>query len=275
MSMNLQASVIVPVYNALPALELVLAGYARQTLRSFELVIADDGSGPEVRKRIDDFAAANLFPVRYVYHPDEGYRKTKILNEAVLAAGTPYLIFADADCIPHREFVQAHCAHIRPRTVLCGRRVNLPPRLSESLGPLDIRSGRLERRTLLRVLGALVSPGSHWDEGLLLRNGTLHRWVNHKEPALLGCNFSLEKALLEEVNGFNEDFTGYAGEDTELEYRLRLAGARFAWVRHRAVQYHLYHPARPRSVTNVAALARTRAEGRASCSNGLHKDRRQ
>jgi GT2 family glycosyltransferase len=77
--------------------------------------------------------------------------------------------------------------------------------------------------------------------------------------------------LFEEINGYNEDFTGYSGEDTELEYRLRLAGAGFSWIRHRAVQYHLYHPVRAKSQTNAAALERTRAEGRAACHNGLYK----
>jgi glycosyltransferase involved in cell wall biosynthesis len=273
--MDMRASVIVPVYNAVRALELVLAGYCRQSSCSFELIIADDGSGPEVCNLIEVFSRSAPFPVRYIRQPDEGYRKTKILNEAVRAAATAHLIFADADCIPHREFVQAHCAHIEPRTVLCGRRVNLPRKLSASLIPPDVHAGRLERHTPFRVLLALFSPGSHWDEGLLLRNRALHRWVNHKEPALLGCNFSLEKSLLEEVNGFNEDFTGYSGEDTELEYRLRLAGARFSWIRHRAIQYHLYHPVRAKSQSNAAALERTRLEGRAACRNGLHKDRRQ
>jgi GT2 family glycosyltransferase len=74
------------------------------------------------------------------------------------------------------------------------------------------------------------------------------------EPALWGCNFSVEKSLLEEVNGFNEDFVEYWGEDNELEHRLRLAGARMCWIRHQAIQFHLYHPARSKTVRGCALL---------------------
>jgi glycosyltransferase involved in cell wall biosynthesis len=42
-------SVIMSTYNAVAWLEKVLWGFAAQTYRDFELVIADDGSGPETR----------------------------------------------------------------------------------------------------------------------------------------------------------------------------------------------------------------------------------
>jgi GT2 family glycosyltransferase len=158
-----------------------------------------------------------------------------------------------------------------PRTILCGRRVQLSRELTERLAPQDVLSGRLERLTPGRIMNALLRRGGHWDEGILIRNTRLHRWVNRKEPTLLGCNFSLAKSLLEEVNGFNEDFFGYGGEDTELEYRLHLTGARFCWVRHRAIQYHLCHPVKTGGNTNIALLERTRNEGKAVCRNGLVK----
>jgi glycosyltransferase involved in cell wall biosynthesis len=269
--MNSQTAVIVPVYNAVRALELVLAGYCRQSRKDFELFVADDGSGPEVRALIDAFEKRAPFPVRYAYQPDDGYRKTRILNQAVRECAVSYLIFADADCIPHSGFVAAHCERRRERTVLCGRRVNLSRRRSDGLTPRDVLEGKLEGSTASRLCEALFGHGGHWDEGLLVRNRTLHRWINRRPPTILGSNFSLDKSLLEEVNGFNEDFCGYSGEDTELEYRLRLAGAGFDWVRHLAIQYHLHHVPRPVSQNNVAALERSRAERQAVCPHGLRK----
>jgi glycosyltransferase involved in cell wall biosynthesis len=270
--MNPQISVIIPVYNCVHELELVLNGYLRQSAQDFELFIADDGSGPGVRTLIETYAQRASFPVRYVSHADEGYRKTVILNCAVRATEAKYLIFADADCIPHSRFVEAHWRHLGSRTVLCGRRVNLNLRISDSLTPQAILEGELERFTAGRLFDALFSRGAHWDEGILITNQVLHRWVNSKQPTLLGCNYSLEKSLLEEINGFNEDFVGYSGEDTELEYRLRLAGVRFQWVRHLAIQYHLFHPSRTVNQGNLNALAQSQAEGKAACRNGLRKD---
>jgi glycosyltransferase involved in cell wall biosynthesis len=269
--MDCDVSVIIPVYNAVRELELVLGGYLRQTCRAFGLFIADDGSGPEVRASVESFSRRAPFPVRYVSQPDEGYRKTQALNLAVRATAASYLIFADADCIPHAEFVAAHLKWREKRAVLCGRRVNLDPKMTARLTLNEVLQGKLERNIPANLLASLVCRGGHRDEGILIRNLRFHRWINRKEPALLGSNFSLEKPLLEEVNGFNEDFFGYSGEDTELEHRLRLAGARFRWVRHRAIQYHLYHPRRASSQENLRALARSRAEGNAACRNGLRK----
>ncbi len=269
--MNPEISIIIPVYNAVRVLELVLAGYLRQSHQNFEVLIADDGSGPEMKTFLDRFARQALFPIRYVSQPDEGYRKTRILNEAVRTTSAPYLVFADADCIPHPYFVEAHWIRRESRTVLCGRRVNLDTHISESLTPEDIAEGRLEKVMPAKLLTAFLGLGGHWDEGVLIRNRTLHQWINYKAPTLLGCNFSVERSLLEEINGFNEDFHGYSGEDTELEYRLRLAGASFRWVRHQAIQYHLYHRARTSSPTNLRALAQSYAEGKAACRNGLRK----
>ncbi len=267
-----EISIVIPVYNDVRALELVLTGYSRQTFRKFEVFLADDGSGPEVRAFVEASSQKGCFPIQYIYQADEGFRRSSVLNLAVRAGSSPYLIFADADCIPHPNFVRAHWERRESRAVLCGRRVNLTRRISGGLTPRDIRKGSLEHFTPGKLVDALLRRGSHWDEGISIRNRTLHGWINHKEPTLLGSNFSLEKSLLEEVNGFNEDFVGYGGEDTDLEYRLRLVGARFLWVRHLAIQYHLYHPARAGSAANLQVLARTQARGIAACAHGLRKE---
>ncbi len=267
----MQIAVIVPVYNAVRWLELVLTGYCRQSFQDFTLFIADDGSGPEVGALVKTFSGRAPYAIQYVRQPDEGFRRSRILNEAVRACSASYLIFADADCIPHTNFVAAHRGRVQSRTVLCGRRVLLSKPASDRLTPDVILAGKLERYTPARLIAALLGGGGHWDEGLLLRNRTMHGWVNYKKPTLMGCNFSMEKSLLEEVNGFNEDFIGYGGEDTELECRLRRAGARFRWIRHLAIQYHLYHPMRAGNQANTAVLEETLASGQTACAHGLRR----
>jgi glycosyltransferase involved in cell wall biosynthesis len=271
MDMVPRVSVIIPVYNAVQTLEFVLTGYSRQSMQDFEVCIADDGSGPEVRALVDSFAQQSSFLTKYIFQPDEGYRRARAINQAVQKSSSDYLIFADADCIPHRDFVRAHHDYRAARAVLCGRRVHLGSALSAKITNQYILEGRLDRLTPIRLASALLGRGDHWDEGFTLRNRMVHAWINSKRPSILGSNFSLERSLFEEVNGFNEDFVEYGGEDTELEYRLRLAGAQLLWVRHRAIQYHVFHPARSGSPMNLAVLERTRATGRVACSNGLRK----
>jgi len=269
--MTPKVSVIISVYNAVQTLKLVLTGYSRQSMQHFEVCIADDGSGPEVRALVDSFAQRSSFLTKYIFQQDEGYRRARAINQAVQKSSSDYLIFADADCIPHRDFVRAHHDYRAAHAVLCGRRVHLGSALSAKITNQYILEGRLDRLTPIRLASALLGRGDHWDEGFTLRNRIVHAWINSKRPSILGSNFSLERSLFEEVNGFNEDFIGYGGEDTELECRLRMAGARLLWVRHRAIQYHVFHPARSGSRTNLPLVERTQTLGRITCSNGLRK----
>jgi glycosyltransferase involved in cell wall biosynthesis len=266
-----QASVIVPVYNAVRHLQLVLAGFSRQTFSDFELIIADDGSGADVREHVESFRPRSPFELKYVFQPDEGFRKSRIMNAAIRLAAADYLAFVDGDCVPHSRYLAAHWEHRAPRAVLMGRRVNLSESVSNSLTPEAVRAGQLERMNLRLLADSVFGRGSHWDEGVILKSAFLRRLFDRKAPYLLGSTYSLEKSLIEEINGFNEEFVGYGGEDIEFEYRLRLAGGRFKWVRHQAVQYHLYHA--PRSViqTNLEIVERTRRLGRPACSRGLRE----
>ena len=270
--MDFRASVLIAVYNGVRELELMLAGFRRQSCREFEVVIADDGSGPEVHAFVESFARDSPFPMQYVRQGDDGFRKCRILNEAVRVSSSPYLIFIDADCIPHAHFVQAHLEQRAPRAVLCGRRVNLSPGMSRTLTAQDVLAGKLDGFSLRLLRDAVLGRAGHLEEGLEIQNPGLRRRLHRRaEPVLFGCNYSLEKSLLEEVNGFNEDFVDYWGEDMELGYRLRAAGAELRWVRHSAIQYHLYHAQRAKTERSCELLERARIAPRPICSNGLRK----
>ena len=68
-------------------LALALAGYLRQTGGvDFELIVADDGSGPETAAVVRRFAEQAPFPVQHVWHAREGHHRTAILNLAVARA---------------------------------------------------------------------------------------------------------------------------------------------------------------------------------------------
>jgi glycosyltransferase involved in cell wall biosynthesis len=92
-------SVVLSTYERPRDLALVLAGYALQDDPDFEVVVADDGSGPETAAVIAD-AARSGPPVRRVWHPDRGFRKTESLNRAIATCRSDYLSFSDGDCIP-------------------------------------------------------------------------------------------------------------------------------------------------------------------------------
>ena len=58
---------------------------------------------------------------------------------------------------------------------------------------------------------------------------------------LLGCNFSTQKTTMESINGFNEAFIRYWGEDGDVFIRLRNYGCKLVGKKSFACQYHLFH----------------------------------
>src|SRR6185503_8713928 len=87
--------VVFTTYNRPRDLERVLAGYARQTHKDFEIVIADDGSGRETRECVARARDEWQLDVRHVWHEDLGFRKCRILNRAIVETSAEYLILTD------------------------------------------------------------------------------------------------------------------------------------------------------------------------------------
>jgi hypothetical protein len=60
---------------------------------------------------------------------------------------------------------------------------------------------------------------------------------------MLGSNFSVTKSDLVAINGFDELYDGPGcGEDSDVQFRLSLAGVTGKSLRNLAVQYHVWHP---------------------------------
>lgn len=237
-------SIIIGFYNKIDLLEKILEALSLQTLGDFEVVIADDGSKPEVVARIRELQPTQPFAVQHVWHEDQGWRKNSILNRAVVAARGEYLIFIDGDCIPEPHFVEEHYSERRKGLVLSGRRVLMGPRATRYL----LSEPLTERRFGFGLFCALISDTLHgyktrMEHIVHLRSRMLRKlFVKDRKRFILGCNFSLFKDDLLSVNGFDERFLypGY-GEDIDLWYRLTRTGIP-TWSRKGLlIQYHCYH----------------------------------
>ena len=250
---GLRVSVILTTYKHPRALTLALWGYARQSFGGFELVLADDGSGPRTRTLARRLREETGLRIRHVWHPDRGFRKTEILNRAVVAARGNYLIFSDGDCVPRDDFVEAHVREARPLTFLSGGYLQLPRELSEALSPEDVQSGRAFNASWLTAQG--------WKGGRrlvrLTRSPGLASVLDSltpTRPTWNGHNASTWKSLVMAANGFDLDM-GYGGLDRALGERLVNAGVTGKQIRHRAPCLHVWHP-RPYKSLEVAAANR-------------------
>ena len=233
-----QLSVLVSTYNEPLWLEWVLLGYARQTFKDFDLIVVDDGSGPETRARIDALRPELPFHLEHFWQPDEGYQKCKAMNRGIALARSDYLVFSDGDCVPRADFLARHAAQREPGRYLSGGYSKLPMALSRQISRDDVLSGRatdyrwlaangLQRHTLK------LRANRPWMSAVLNR-------LTPVAPRFHGHNASAWKADILRVNGWDERMQ-YGGQDIELGERLNNAGIRGKTIRYSAVCVHLEH----------------------------------
>lgn len=257
----LQLSVIISTYNNVAWLDKVLHGYRRQTHRDFEVIVADDGSGPDTARLIATRARDFPVPLRHVWHADRGYRRQRILNKAIPMAEHDYIVFTDGDCIPRRDLLHVHARLAEPGKFLSGGYCKLGMALSRRIDADDIDSGRcFDTRWLARH-----EPMRGANRRKLGAGPGMARLLDAITPAgatFNNCNSSAWKSDLLAVNGYDERMQ-YGGPDRELGERLANLGVRGKQVRHRAVCIHLDHDRGYRTAEslrrNLAIRAHTRA----------------
>ncbi|MXW56593.1 MAG: glycosyltransferase [Gemmatimonadales bacterium] len=233
-------SVVLSTYNAPDELERTLWGYSVQTCPEFEVVVADDGSGAETRDRIERLRASTGLAISHVWQEDDGFRKCRILNRAIVEARGDYLILSDGDCIPRDGFVEAHARLARRGCFVSGGRVRLASEIGRGIARDDVMDGKLFDETWLRERRALIRGR---DRSKLTRSPRRAVWFDRLTTTRAtwnGHNASAWKTDLLRVNGFDERMT-YPVEDRELGERLRNAGVRPLQARHRAVCAHVEH----------------------------------
>lgn len=235
----MKTSVIISTYNAPEWLEKVLWSYARQTEDSFELIIADDGSGAETAKLIASFKAQADFPVIHVWQEDEGFQKSKILNKAILACRTDYIIMSDGDCIVREDFVAKHLKKRKKGRFLSGGYYKLPMLVSELISKTDIESGKCFDLKWLLKNGLKKS----FKTNKLTSKGIKERFLNSFTPSKAtwnGHNASGWREDILAVNGFDERMQ-YGGQDREMGERLKNLGIKGKQIRYSAICLHLDH----------------------------------
>ena len=185
--------------------------------------MADDGSGPGTRDRIERLRGATGLAVSHVWQEDDGFRKCRILNRAIAEARGDYLILSDGDCIPRDDFVDTHARLARPGFLVSGGRVRLSSAAGSRIETEDVLHGSLFESRWLDRTGAL---SRRRDRSKLTRSPGRAAWLDRLTTTRAtwnGHNASAWKTDLLRVNGFDERMT-YPVEDRELGERLRNAG---------------------------------------------------
>ena len=250
-------SVVITTYNRSDALLAVLDGFAHQTDRNFEVIVADDGSREAHRRAIVESKVAKDLRVVYVWRPDVGFTLNRNRNCGVAASSGAYLIFLDGDCVPEVDFIARHKQLAQPGYFVNGSRVLLSETLTQRVIAVGEKlSGRSWRYWFKqRCLG-------HANKltGLL----RLPDWPGRVKKSFLwkgirGCNLAVFRSDFERVNGFDESFVGWGHDDADFVLRLHHSGVMRKNGYCATEVFHLWHKEATRdSESHNASVVRAR-----------------
>ena len=233
-------SLIVTTYNREDALEAVLSALSRQDDRGFEVVVADDGSGPATATVVERWRSKIGVPLIHVWQVDRGFRAAEVRNRAILACGGDYCVFLDGDCIAPPDFVATHRKLAERGWFVTGNRVLLSPTLTTAV----LREGlRPETWSVRRWTAQRLRGGVNRLAGVLrLPLGLLRKLGPARWRGARSCNLAVWRADLEQVDGFDASFSGWGREDSDLLIRLLHCGVRRKDGRFATGVIHLWHP---------------------------------
>ena len=264
MNKSITSSLIITTYNWHQALELVLESVKNQKVLPTEIIIADDGSSQETRNVIEKFIPNFPVPLIHVWHEDNGFRKSKILNKSIVKASGEYIIQVDGDCIIHKYFIADHLNAIENNTYLFGSRVSI----QDSFLPLLFKKK--------------IVSFSYLASGINKRNRNIHfpflGSILYKRKIelsrkLRGCNLSYWKSDFIKVNGYNEDMTGWGREDSEFVVRMMNNGIYGKRLKFKAIIYHIFHNEKSKERLDINDTIQQNAINNKviSCNNGVDK----
>jgi len=235
----MKMGVVVTTYNSPRWLEKVMWGYEAQSDPDFELIIADDGSGQETAEVIERYKARGRLNIRHVWHEDDGFRKTVILNKAIVETPCDYLAFTDGDCIPRGDYIASHKAAARPGHFVSGGLYRLTMPVSDAITEPMVADGTAFQFETLNKLG---QTRDH-KRMKLTAGPRLAHWLNRLTPTGAtwnGGNSSGWKADMVAVNGFDERMQ-YGGLDREMGERMMNRGVKGIQARYSVIMLHLDH----------------------------------
>lgn len=264
MQLSPKVTLIISTYNYPEALELVLLSVAKQSVVPNEVIIADDGSKKETKELIEKLQQNFSTKLVHLWHEDNGFRKTIILNKAICISTSEYIIQIDGDIIIHKHFIKNHVKNARKGFFTEGSRTWLNGKVTEDAQKNNRTNFFWFSNGIKNRINAMYIP--FLTPLFEKRSKNINYAIDTR-----GCNMSFWRSDLIEVNGYNEDMTGWGREDSEISVRLVNAGKTKKRIKFGAIQFHQYHSENSRSGLNkndeILAIAVNEKVKR--CKNGL------
>lgn len=231
-------SVIICFYERLTHLKYCLDSLRFSQEDFGEVVISDDGSSATTVRALHELIAGYDFPIRHVWQEKKGFRVAAARNNGIRNAKGDYLIFFDCDFLVLPGTVREHLNRARKKRFVAGNCKYLSEEQTTTIFQHGVTAESLER-----LYNAL--PG----ENLLREHKKFNRrtWLMRlrllsPRRQSLGGHFSIYRQDIEKINGYDENYVGWGGEDEDLGIRLVRAGIYCNSASPYAKTLHMWHP---------------------------------
>ena len=235
-------SVVVPIFNRRDNLRLCLAALDKQTVRDFEVIVADDGSSDDPFAVFHEFDSR--FQQRYVWHERRGVQIALSRNEGCAIAHGDAFLFVDSDVMLNScaigHYLNIHAAN--PGVIIAGRYDWLYPQtitahdvhkrweriIRSEMPPLDIGGAPLG---LVGIDPRLANPN--------LFNSSVVQYGPYC-LSLFSGNLLVPRDVFFGVQRYDSQMVGHGGEDAEFGMRAQLLEIPVIFS-DEVVGYHVYH----------------------------------
>ncbi|MFW8601947.1 glycosyltransferase [Desulfobacterota bacterium M19] len=230
-------SVIISFYKRLSHLKVCLESLRYSAEYFDEVLIADDGSPDYTVNELKRLITRFDFPIRHIWQKKQGFRLAASRNNAIRASRGEYLIFLDCDFAVMPDTITAHINNAKLGRYMGGLVKYLPEMptnelITQGISPLKLEDfyARLPEKPINREHRRFIKHA-------ILRR---LRLIGPRKPQC-SSHFSVHKRDIEYINGYDENFTGWGGEDEDLSHRMNLAGFSGFSVIKQARALHLWH----------------------------------
>jgi hypothetical protein len=208
-------------------------------------------------------------PLKHVHHEHRGFRGGEIRNRGIRASSGETCIFLDGDCLARVDFVAAHRRLHEPGWFVTGNRILLSPHLTETILAQDMAAETWRFPALLRE--RLRGGVNRLMPTMRLPLGALRKLNRNVWEGAQTCNLAVARRDLDRIDGFDNVYTGWGLEDSDLVVRLLHAGVQRKDGRFATGVLHLWHPQNDRSQlpANRAKLDEVMSGDRVRALSGL------
>lgn len=194
--MKQSISVIIPCYNAEKTIMRTLEALDRQTVKGFEVVLADDGSSDNTASAAKSFKPKNY---KLIVIPEKHAGPAVQRNRGAEKAKGRILLFTDSDCVPDRKWVKEM---VKPFT-------------DKSIVGVSGTYCTLNKEKLIARFEGYEIEKRH------------QKLAKQKYIDFIGSfSAGYKKSIFKKFGGFSTEFKKADAEDPELSFKIAGAGYR-------------------------------------------------